>query len=152
MQGVRLTAWELLQEGIPFRVLPDSAVGHLFSRIPISGVVVGADRIARNGDTANKVGTKVLATLAHLYKIPFVVVAPTSTIDLSTPTGEEIPVEYRSDEELRTVLGVRLYGEELKGFNPAFDITPHTYISAIVTEKGIAYPPFSTTLPTLLNS
>ncbi|MFQ3611195.1 MAG: S-methyl-5-thioribose-1-phosphate isomerase, partial [Fimbriimonadales bacterium] len=123
MQGLRLTAWELLQEGIPFYLIADSVAGSLMAQGQVDAVIVGADRIARNGDTANKIGTYTLAVLAHYHRVPFYVAAPVSTIDLHTPNGAEIPVEQRDPTELTHINGLRIAPEGTPVLNPAFDVT-----------------------------
>lgn len=142
LQGSRLTAWELQEEGIPLTVITDNMAGYLMSLGRVDCVIVGADRIAANGDVANKIGTYSLAVLAHAHGIPFYVAAPTSTIDLSIQTGEQIPIEERSQEEVLAFQGVRSAPLGVKAFNPAFDVTPHRYVSAIITEEGIVREPF----------
>ena len=143
LQGARLTAWELMQEGIPCTLIADNAAGLLMRTGRVSIVLVGADRIAANGDVANKVGTYKLAVVAKENGVPFYVVAPTSTVDLNTPNGEAIPIEERFPEEVTTIGGTRIAPEGVPVYNPAFDVTPHRYITGIVTEKGIVYPPFA---------
>ena len=150
LQGARLTAWELLQDGIPVTLLPDVAAASLLASGRIGCVVVGADRIARNGDTANKVGTYPLALAAHAAGVPFFVAAPTSTVDLRAGSGGEIPIEQRAAGEVTHLGGTRVAAEGVQVFNPAFDVTPARYISAIVTERGVARPPFDRTLPAML--
>ncbi len=142
LQGARLTAFELVQEGIPVTVITDSMAAFAMERFGITKVVVGADRIAANGDTANKIGTYGAAVLAKEHNIPFYVAAPLSTIDRGTPTGSEIPIEFRSDEEIVFFNGKRIVADGAKIKSPAFDVTPHRYISGIVTEKGVLLPPF----------
>ncbi|MEA3460100.1 MAG: S-methyl-5-thioribose-1-phosphate isomerase, partial [Chloroflexota bacterium] len=142
LQGARLTAWELMQEGIPMTLIADNAAGHLMRTGRVDIVIVGADRVAANGDVANKIGTYKLAVLAKENGIPFYSVAPTSTIDLSIASGDEIPIEERDPAEVTNVGGVRIAPEGVRVYNPAFDVTPHRYITGIVTEKGIVYPPF----------
>ena len=137
LQGGRLTAWELQRAGVPFAVVADAAAGSLIGRGEVTHVLTGADRIAANGDTANKVGTYPLAVLAERHGIPFVVVAPTSTVDLATPTGAEIPIEERDAAEV---------SERFPARNPAFDVTPAGLITAIVTENGVHRPSFSESL------
>jgi methylthioribose-1-phosphate isomerase len=149
MQGARLTAWELLQDGIPVTLLPDVAAASLLSSGRIGCVVVGADRIAGNGDTANKVGTYPLALAAHAAGVPFFVAAPVSSIDLRASTGRDIPIEERSAEEVTHLAGQRVAAEGVNVFNPAFDVTPARYISAIVTDRGVAYPPYEAALRAL---
>jgi methylthioribose-1-phosphate isomerase len=140
LQGARLTAWELKREGIPVTVVVDSAVGHIMARGEVDAVVVGADRIAANGDTANKIGTYTAAVLAHEHGVPFYVAAPTSTIDMSIRSGKDIPIEYRSPDEITTIGGKRLVPKGVKALNPAFDVTPARLITAIITEKGVFKP------------
>ncbi|MBA7625979.1 Methylthioribose-1-phosphate isomerase [subsurface metagenome] len=137
LQGARLTTWELKRANIPFTLITDSMAGYFMSRGEVSCVIVGADRIASNGDTANKIGTYSLAVLAKENGIPFYVAAPTTTIDLSLASGDEIPIEQRSPEEVTHIGGVRVAPEGIDAANPAFDVTPHKYITAIITEKGI---------------
>lgn len=146
LQGMQLTAWELVQEGIPVTVITDNMAGMLMRRGEIDAVVVGADRIAANGDVANKVGTYSVAVLAKWHGIPFYVAAPVSTIDLSVADGSGIPIEERSPEEVTHIAGVRIAPEGVKVMNPAFDVTPAELISAIVTEGGIARPPYADSL------
>lgn len=137
LQGARLTAWELGEDGIPHRVLPDGAVAGLFARGEVDGVVVGADRIAANGDTANKVGTYALAVIARHHGVPFHVAAPRTTIDLATPDGAAIPIEERSRDELGNTVPATS-----PVTNPAFDVTPAALIDSIITEDGVLRPPF----------
>ncbi len=141
-QGLRLTAWELLQDGIPFSSIADGAAAWLMARGGVDLVVVGADRIAANGDTANKIGTYALAVASQHHGIPFVVAAPSSTIDPATPSGAAIPIEERSAEELTEVDGIRVAPVGCPVWNPAFDVTPGPLVSAIVTEQGVFRPPF----------
>ena len=143
MQGLRLTAWELLQDGIPFRSIADGAAAALMRAGEVDIVIVGADRIARNGDTANKIGTYSLAVAARHHGIPFVVAAPSSSLDLSLTTGADIPIEERDARELTEIEGVRVAPEGCPVFNPAFDVTPGELITAIVTERGVSHAPFS---------
>jgi methylthioribose-1-phosphate isomerase len=143
LQGARLTTWELRQEGIPVTLITDSMAGYFMHQRKIDCVVVGADRIAANGDAANKIGTYSLAVLAKENKIPFYVAAPTSTIDLSLSSGDKIPIEERSPEEVTHIQGVPIAPEGIKAANPAFDVTPHSYITAIITEKGIVREPYT---------
>jgi len=142
LQGARLTAWELQQEGIPLTLITDNMVGHFMRRGGIKAVFVGADRVAANGDVANKIGTYGVAVLAHAHAIPFYVAAPSSTIDLKLPSGEHIPIEQRNPEEVTSVRGVVIAPIGIQAANPAFDITPHEYVTAIITERGIVWPPF----------
>lgn len=142
LQGARLTTWELKRANIPFTLITDSMAGYFMSRGKVSCVIVGADRIASNGDTANKIGTYSLAVLAKENGIPFYVAAPTSTIDLSLASGDEIPIEQRSPEEVTHIQGIRIAPEGIDAANPAFDVTPHRYITAIITERGIIREPY----------
>jgi len=142
LQGARLTTWELRQEGIPVTLITDSMAGYFMQQKKIDCVIVGADRIAANGDVANKIGTYTLAVLAKESKIPFYVAAPTSTIDLSLSSGDKIPIEERSPEEVTHIQGVPIAPEGIRAANPAFDVTPHSYITAIFTEKGIIRGPY----------
>ena len=146
LQGARLTAWELVQLDIPATLIVDSSAGLLMKRGEVDCVIVGADRIAGNGDVANKIGTYTLAVVASENGIPFYVAAPTSTIDLGIASGDEIPIEERRPEEVSLFAGVRTAPEGVGVRNPAFDITPHRYIAAIVTENGIVREPYSENL------
>jgi methylthioribose-1-phosphate isomerase len=139
-QGARLTAWELVQRGIPVTVLVDAAAGHLLKTGRIAACIVGADRITANGDTANKIGTYGLALLAAAHGVPFYVAAPSSTFDLALATGDEIPIEERSASEVLRPLGATAAPEGAKAFNPAFDVTPARLIRAIITERGVIEP------------
>jgi len=143
LQGARLTTWELMQEGIPVTLITDSMAGYFMHRKKVDCVIVGADRIAANGDVANKIGTYTLAVLAQENKIPFYVAAPTSTIDLSLSSGDKIPIEERSPDEVTHIQGVSIAPQGIRAANPAFDITPHGYITAIITEKGIIREPYT---------
>ena len=142
LQGARLTAWELGREGIPCTLIADSMAAFLMKRGKVDLVIVGADRIAGNGDAANKIGTYGLAVLAKAHGIPFYVAAPLSTIDAALPAGDAIPIEERNPEEMTRLGGVRTAPEGVSVWNPAFDITPHELISAIITEAGVLRPPF----------
>ena len=146
LQGARLTAWELVRDGINTTVITESMAGPLMRAGEIDIVVVGADRIAANGDTANKIGTYTVAVLAHEHKVPFYVAAPLSTIDLATATGDSIPIEERDRREITHIGSSRLTPEGAHIRNPAFDITPFRYITGIITEKGIIAPPYQETL------
>jgi methylthioribose-1-phosphate isomerase len=150
LQGARLTCWELDRENIPVTLITDNMAGHFMQKGKISLVVTGADRIARNGDTANKIGTYSVAVLAKEHDLPFYVAAPLNTIDFSMKDGSEIPVEERKAQEVREVGGRCLTLSHVKVQNPAFDITPARYISAIITEKGIARPPYKKSLAKLI--
>jgi methylthioribose-1-phosphate isomerase len=147
LQGARLTAWELMQDGINVTILVDSAAGYLISKGGVDCVIVGADRIARNGDVANKIGTYTLACLAQLHGIPFYVAAPTSTFDLSIPDMSGIPVEERPESEVLSFWGRQVAPKGARAFNPAFDLTPARLISAIITERGVIRPPIGENLP-----
>lgn len=142
LQGARLTTWELKQEGIPVTLITDSMAGYFMNQKKIDCVIVGADRIAANGDVANKIGTYTLAVLAKENDIPFYVAAPTSTIDLSLPSGAEIPIEERDPDEVTHIQGIRIAPGEIDVANPAFDVTPHNYITLIITERGIIKEPY----------
>jgi methylthioribose-1-phosphate isomerase len=142
LQGARLTAWELKQYKIPFTLITDSMAGYFMSRGEINCVIVGADRIAANGDTANKIGTYTLAVLAQEHGIPFYIAAPTTTVDLKIASGKEIPIEERDPAEVTRIDGVSIAPEGTKAANPAFDVTPHRYITAIITESGIIKEPY----------
>ena len=142
LQGARLTTWELKQENIPVTLITDSMAGHFMNRGKINCVIVGADRIAANGDVANKIGTYSLAVLAKENGIPFYVAAPTSTIDPSLTSGVDIPIEERNPEEVTHIQGSTIAPEGIEAANPAFDVTPHIYISAIITEKGVIKEPY----------
>ncbi len=150
LQGARLTAFELKQDKIPFTLITDSMAGYFMWQGKIQAVVVGADRVARNGDVANKIGTYALAVLAHENKIPFFVAAPTSTLDPSLETGQGIPIEERDKKEVVEIMGVSIAPEGIEVAHPAFDISPARYVNAIITEKGIALPPFSESLSKLM--
>ena len=142
LQGARLTVWELIRYGIPYTLIADTMTGYFLSKGRIDCVIVGADRIAANGDVANKIGTYNLAVLAMENGVPFYVAAPTSTIDLSISSGEAIPIEERSTEEVTHIKGIPIAPQGSHVANPAFDVTPHRYISAIITECGITYEPY----------
>lgn len=142
LQGARLTTWELERLGIPFELIVDSAAGHFLSTGKVDLVLVGADRIAANGDVANKIGTYSLAVIAKENGVPFYSVAPRSTVDLSLPSGDEIPVEERPGEEVTSLFGEPIAPEGVTARNPAFDVTPYRYLTGIVTEKGVVHPPF----------
>ncbi len=142
LQGARLTAWELYQEEIPFFIISDNMAGYFMSRGEVDAVLVGADRIALNGDTANKIGTLGLSILAGFYNVPFYIAAPLSTVDIKIESGDNIPIEYRDNKEVREILGNSIIPEFMPVVNPAFDITPGNNITAIITEKGVIYPPY----------
>lgn len=149
LQGARLTAWELQQDGIPTTLITDNMAGHFLRSGRIGCVVVGADRIAANGDVANKIGTYSVAVLAHENNVPFYVAAPVSTFDLTLASGDEIPIEQRSPDEVTHVFGVALAPENIKVENPAFDVTPARYVSAIICEHGVARQPYKESLAAL---
>lgn len=149
LQGARLTAFELQQAGIDVTLLCDNMAGMVMSKGWVQAVIVGTDRVAANGDVANKIGTYSLAVLAKAHGIPFYVASPLSTIDLQTATGADIPIEERSAEEVTESFGKRTAPKGIKVYNPAFDVTPHEYITAIITEKGIVQAPFNDNLPAL---
>jgi methylthioribose-1-phosphate isomerase len=146
LQGSRLTAWELLKDGIPTTVISDNMAGAMMKMGKIGAIVVGADRIAANGDTANKIGTYGVAVLAREHHIPFYVAAPLSTIDLRTPDGSRIPIEERSAREVTHAGGSQVAPLEAKIWNPAFDVTPCRFIAGIITEKGIFRAPYTESL------
>lgn len=146
LQGARLTAWELEKLSIPYQVVTDNSVGALMARGLVDKVVVGSDRIAANGDAANKIGTYTVAVLAHRHGVPFFVAAPTSTVDMATPSGAGIPIEERDAEEIRQVFGTPITPANAPALNLAFDVTPAELIAAIITEKGILRPPYQDAL------
>jgi len=146
LQGARLTAWELMQAGIPMTLIADNVAGHLLRTGRVDIVLVGSDRTAANGDVANKIGTYKLAVLARENGVPFYPVVPTSTIDLSLPSGDNIPIEERDAREVTHVDGCQIAPDGVRVLNLAFDVTPHRYVTGIVTENGIAYPPFTASL------
>ncbi len=148
LQGARLTAWELTRAGIPTTLITDSMAGAAMARLGVDLVVVGADRIAQNGDTANKIGTYGLALLAAAHSVPFVVAAPSSTIDPALATGAQIPIEERSAAEVRTLGGHSTAPAGVQVWNPAFDVTPGRLVAAIVTEAGVIRPPYAGRLVT----
>lgn len=147
LQGARLTTWELLQLGIPMTLITDSMAGHFMARGRVDLVIVGADRVARNGDVANKIGTYTLAVLCHEHEIPFYVAAPTSSIDLNLASGADIPIEERRPEEVTSLNGHPISPAGVTAAHPAFDVTPARLVSAIVTEAGVCRPPFDQSLP-----
>jgi methylthioribose-1-phosphate isomerase len=142
LQGARLTAWELQRDGIPTTLITDNMAGHFLKSGRIGCVVVGADRIAANGDVANKVGTYALAVLAKENNVPFYVAAPISTLDLTLESGDAIPIEERGSREVTHIQGLPIAPEGIAVANPAFDVTPNRYVSAIITEIGVARPPY----------
>src|ERR1700724_3196281 len=151
LQGSRVTAWELLKDGIPTTVIFDNMAGVMMQQGKIGAIVVGADRIAANGDVANKIGTYTVAVLAKEHGIPFYVAAPFSTIDLATPDGSKIPIEQRNSKEVTHIAGKQMVPDGVLVENPAFDVTPAKYVAAIITEKGIARAPYEDSLLKLAN-
>ena len=152
LQGARLTAWELMQAGVDVTLICDDMAAWVMRRIGIDAVLVGADRIARNGDVANKIGTYNLAVLARRHAVPFYVVAPLSTFDPDIQTGEQIPIEERDPAEVTHPFGKQIAPDGVKVFNPAFDVTPAELITAIVTERGVLYPPLGEAIDRLLSA
>ena len=152
LQGARLTAWEMKKEGIEVTLITDSMAGYFMKKGAIDKVVVGADRIAKNGDVANKIGTYTVAVLAKTHSIPFYVAAPLSTIDFSTPDGSQIPIEERDVKEVSHIGGRQMAPDGINILNPAFDITPNEYISAIITDRGVAEKPYIESLERLRTS
>src|ERR1700688_94085 len=146
LQGARLTAWELVKDGIPTTVISDNMAGAIMKQGKIGAIVVGADRIAANGDVANKIGTYTVAVLAKEHNIPFYVAAPLSTVDLKTPDGSKIPIEQRNEKEVTHIGGKQMTPDGVQVENPAFDVTPAKYVTAIVTERGIARAPYEASL------
>jgi len=146
LQGSRLTAWELMKDGIPTTVISDNMAGVMMQQGKIGAIVVGADRIAANGDVANKIGTYTVAVLAKEHGIPFYVAAPISTVDLATPDGSKIPIEQRNPREVTHIAGKQMVPDGVQVENPAFDVTPAKYVSAIITERGIARAPYEESL------
>jgi methylthioribose-1-phosphate isomerase len=152
LQGARLTAWELQKDGIDVTLITDNMAGHFFQQGKFDAVVVGADRIAANGDAANKIGTYTVAVLAHAHGVPFYVAAPISTIDITCPTGAGIPIEERSAQEVVEISGTRVAPEGIAVRHPAFDVTPARLITAIITERGILRPPYPEAIRTVCNA
>ena len=142
LQGARLTAWELKKEKIPATLIADNMAGYMMFKGKVDAVVVGCDRVAANGDVANKIGTYTIAVLAQRHNIPFYVAGPTSSIDINCPSGNDIPIEQRDPTEVSHIFGKPLAPKGMKVFNPAFDVTAHELISAIITEKGVINPPY----------
>ena len=149
LQGARLTVWELMEDNIPVKLITDNMSGFFMKNKHVDAVIVGADRIAGNGDVANKIGTYMVAVLAQKHRIPFYVAAPISTLDLSLSSGEEIPIEQRSEDEVTSLNNKRIAPEGAVAAHPAFDITPNDLVTAIITDKGIAKPPYMTSLKNL---
>jgi methylthioribose-1-phosphate isomerase len=152
LQGARLTAWELVKEGIPCTLITDSMAGYAMKLGKVDIVITGADRITLNGDTANKIGTYSLAVLAKENGIPFYIAAPLSTIDITLKTGDEIEIEERDKNEVITLFGTRTAPETVNTFNPAFDVTPAHYIAGIITERGILRPPYQVSIKECFDS
>jgi methylthioribose-1-phosphate isomerase len=150
LQGSRLTAWELMKDGIPTTVISDNMAGVMMQQGKIGAIVVGADRIAANGDVANKIGTYTVAVLAKEHGIPFYVAAPISTVDLATPDGSKIPIEQRNKKEVTHIAGKQMVPDGVEIENPAFDVTPAKYVTAIITERGIARAPYEQSLSELV--
>jgi methylthioribose-1-phosphate isomerase len=146
LQGARLTAWELHQEGIDVTLITDSMAGHFFQQKKFDAVIVGADRIAANGDTANKIGTYTVAVLANAHEVPFYVAAPFSTIDVATKTGDAIPIEERSASEVTDIGATRIAPDGISVRHPAFDVTPARLITAIITDRGVLRPPYTSAI------
>ncbi|MGG3914550.1 S-methyl-5-thioribose-1-phosphate isomerase [Rossellomorea vietnamensis] len=151
LQGARLTAWELQQSGVDVTLITDSMAAHTIKEKGVEAVIVGADRISANGDTANKIGTSMLAILCHHYNIPFYVAAPSSTFDLTSRTGDDIPIEERGPDEITTMGGSMIAPEHVPVYNPAFDVTSHELITGIITEKGVLYPRFQESIQRTIN-
>lgn len=149
LQGARLTMWELMKDGIPCTLLSDNMSGYLMANKKIDAIIVGADRIASNGDAANKIGTYSVAVLAKYHNIPMYFAAPLSTIDMNTASGKDIPIEQRSIDEVRKVNGRFICPVDAMAVNPSFDVTPNSLITGIITDKGILYPPFEASIRTL---
>ncbi len=149
LQGARLSAWELERYGVPYHIIADEAAGYFMQRGQVNLVLVGADCVAANGDVANKIGTYMLAVLARENGVPFYAVVPRSTINLNLASGQEIPIEERDPHEVTTPYGLALMPAHYPALNPAFDVTPHRYVTGIITDAGIAYPPFTTSLRAL---
>jgi methylthioribose-1-phosphate isomerase len=149
LQGARLTAWELQRDGIDVTLITDSMAGHFFQQGQFDAVIVGADRIAANGDAANKIGTYTVAVLAHAHGVPFYVAAPVSTIDPDCPSGAQIPIEERSAQEVTEIFGSRVAPEGISVRHPAFDVTPARLISAIITERGVMRAPYDESIAAL---
>ncbi|HEX6099000.1 MAG TPA: S-methyl-5-thioribose-1-phosphate isomerase [Thermoanaerobaculia bacterium] len=151
LQGARLTAWELQRDGIDVTLITDNMSGHFFQQGKFDAVIVGADRIAANGDAANKIGTYTVAVLAQAHGVPFYIAAPVSTIDPACPSGDQIPIEERSAEEVVDIFGARVAPEGIQVRHPAFDVTPARLITAIITERGVLRPPYGEAIRALYN-
>lgn len=152
LQGARLTAWELMRAGVDVTLICDNMAGSVMRRGMVDAVIVGTDRVAANGDFANKIGTYGVAVLAREHNIPFYVAAPLSSIDMALPDGESIPIEERDPEEVTTLAGRRVAPEGVQVYNPAFDVTPHRYVTAFITEEGLVHPPFEENLRRLFTN
>jgi methylthioribose-1-phosphate isomerase len=152
LQGARLTAWELQRDGIDVTLITDNMAGHFFQQGQFDAVIVGADRIAANGDAANKIGTYTVAVLAHAHGVPFYIAAPLSTIDPNCPSGEHIPIEERSAQEVVEMSGTRVAPEGIQVRHPAFDVTPARLITAIITERGVLRPPYEEAIRNVFNA
>jgi methylthioribose-1-phosphate isomerase len=152
LQGARLTAWELAKDEIPVTLITDGMAGHFLKSGQVDCVVVGADRIAANGDVANKIGTYMVAVAAHANNVPFYVAAPLSTVDLEINSGDQIPIEQRSTDEVTHIRGEQIAPAGIEAANPAFDVTPHRYVSAIITDAGVAREPYDTSLKALFET
>jgi methylthioribose-1-phosphate isomerase len=150
LQGARLTAWELQRAGVPLTLITDNMAGYFMRQGEVDCVIVGADRVVANGDIANKIGTYSLAVLAHAHSIPFYVAAPSSTVDFALPNGDAIPIEQRDPSEVTTLGGQPIAPAGVAAAHPAFDVTPHELITAIITERGVIYPPYAETLRSVL--
>jgi methylthioribose-1-phosphate isomerase len=150
LQGARLTMWELKREGIPATLVTDSMAAPLMAQGKVDFVITGADRIAKNGDTANKIGTLTLALLSHYFKIPFFIAAPISTFDPEAKSGDNIPIEERDPDEIKICGEMRIAPKETRALNYAFDVTPSDLITGIITEKGILYPPYKKSIGKIL--
>jgi len=150
LQGARLTAWELQQDGIDVTLITDNMAGHFFQKQTFDAVIVGADRIAANGDTANKIGTYTVAVLANAHGVPFYIAAPVSTIDINCPSGEAIPIEERSAAEVTSIGNTPIAPEGIHVRHPAFDVTPAKLITAIITDRGVLQPPFKESISNIL--
>jgi methylthioribose-1-phosphate isomerase len=146
LQGARLTAWELMQAGVPMTLIADNAAGYFMRTGKVQCVIVGADRVAANGDVANKIGTYNVAVVAHENGVPFYSAMPASTIDLSLASGDAIPIEERDAHEVTHIEGMQIPPEGVRVANPAFDVTPHRYVAALITDRGVVYPPFDENL------
>lgn len=152
LQGARLTAWELMSEGIPMTLIADNSAGYFIQAGKVDIIFVGADRVVANGDVVNKIGTYKLAAVAKENGVPFYPVVPTSTVDLARASGDEVPIEERDPEEVTHVLGQLIAPEGVQVANPAFDVTPHRYVTGIITEGGIVYPPFKKALQAVVEA